>query len=101
MAQSFHEQHKNLQSPITLSIKVGLVTAADEVLKNILRTIFKDYKVKLNPENDHSFILKMEGYREYLNGHYPMLSYDRVRMNLRAGLPLKVVLTESETQVEK
>lgn len=42
----------------------------------------------------------MEGYKEYLSGHYPMLSYDRVRMNLRAGLPLNIVLTERKNQVE-
>jgi len=43
----------------------------------------------------------MEGYREYLNGHYPMLAYDRVRMNLRAGKPLKVVLNQVENKVKQ
>ncbi|KAL4490435.1 hypothetical protein ABPG72_002645 [Tetrahymena utriculariae] len=78
-----------------IEIEAGLVTGADEVIKNILREIFKQAKVKLEPNNpDHQFILQIKGFREYLTGNYPMLSYDRVRINLRGHEHLDVRLTE-------
>lgn len=39
-------------------------------------------------------MLKAFGYREYLIGGYPLLSYDRVRKALRRKDILKLILTE-------
>lgn len=38
--------------------------------------------------------MQIKGFREYLTGNYPMLSYDRVRINLRGHEHLDVRLTE-------
>ncbi|EGR27704.1 phosphatidylinositol- -diphosphate 3-kinase, putative [Ichthyophthirius multifiliis] len=84
-----------------LKIDVGLVTAADEVMKIIIRQIYQEYDIKLTPSPNHTFILKISGYREFLNGHYPMLSYDRVRTHLRADTPMKVLLLEKPNGDQK
>ena len=42
----------------------------------------------------NEFVLKAFGYREYLVGGYPLLSYDRVRKALRKKQKLKLSLTE-------
>ncbi|KAL4486333.1 hypothetical protein ABPG72_007119 [Tetrahymena utriculariae] len=84
----------------SVTIKVELVTAADEVLKKTLRQIYKIYNTKLQPQDNKTFILKIEGYREYLSGHYPMLSYDRVRTNLRIKKSLKVILDQKQNAVQ-
>ncbi|KAL4450532.1 hypothetical protein ABPG74_019430 [Tetrahymena malaccensis] len=84
----------------SVTITVELVTAADEVLKKTLRQIYKVYGTKLQPSDNKTFILKIEGYREYLSGHYPMLSYDRVRTNLRSGQQLKIKLVEKQNALQ-
>ncbi len=81
--------------PEKITIDAGLVTGADEVIKNILRTIHKDYGIKLKPRDEKKkFILKIFGFREYLTGNHAMLSYDRIRINLRGIKFLPVILTE-------
>ena len=97
----YHDAFKKLDEegkaiPQTLKIDAGLVTGADEVIKNILRTIHKDYQIKLKPkdEKNKKFILKIFGFREYLTGNHAMLSYDRIRINLRGIKFLPVTLTE-------
>lgn len=67
------------------------------MLKMIVRKIFEIHKIRLKPkEENHHFILKVSGFREYLYGSTPMLSYDRVRINLRGLKSLPVILTEVE-----
>ncbi|KAL4497869.1 hypothetical protein ABPG72_000624 [Tetrahymena utriculariae] len=79
----------------SLKIEAGLVTGADEVIKNILRKIYKEYKIALKPKDqNHQFILQVKGFREYLAGNHPMLNYDRVRTSLRGLDHLDVKLTE-------
>ena len=70
-------------------------------MKMILRQIYIKYELRLIPSLNNSFILKISGYREFLNGHYPMLSYDRVRTHLRANTPMKVLLMEKPNEDEK
>jgi phosphatidylinositol-4,5-bisphosphate 3-kinase catalytic subunit alpha/beta/delta len=63
-----------------------LVTGADEVIKNVLKEIFKSSKgkIKIKPKSaNNKFILQVEGYKEYLIGNLPLLNYERVRLNLR------------------
>lgn len=89
MKYNSHEEIKKIE------IEAGLVTGADEVIKNILRKIHKDYEIKLKPKDDKKkFILKIFGFREYLTGNHAMLSYDRIRINLRGIRSLEVILTE-------
>lgn len=40
------------------------------------------------------FVLRIFGYREYLIGSFSLLCYDRIRLILRGGKRLQVVLTE-------
>ena len=59
-------------------------------------------KFSLNPRTDgNEFVLKAFGYREYLIGGYPLLSYDRVRKALRKSDALKLTLTEKPTNQKK
>lgn len=65
------------------------------MIKNILRYLHKEYGIKLKPKDSKKkFILKIYGFREFLSGNYAMLSYDRVRINLRGLKNLPVILTE-------
>jgi len=92
----YEDAFRKLAIPVQkITIDAGLVTGADEVIKNILRTIHKDYGIKLKPRDDKKkFILKIFGFREYLTGNHAMLSYDRIRINLRGIKSLSVILTE-------
>ncbi|EGR27401.1 phosphatidylinositol- -diphosphate 3-kinase, putative [Ichthyophthirius multifiliis] len=86
-------QFNKLMAPNGMENKQKL--KADEVIKNILREIYKKSQIKLKPLNeDNQFILQIKGFREYLTGNHPMLSYDRVRINLRGHEHLDVKLTE-------
>lgn len=81
--------------PTVMKVNAGLVTGADEVIKNIIRTFYKDYKIKMTPLKPNSkFILKVSGYREYFIGSTPMLYYERIRSTLRGGKSLSVILME-------
>ena len=77
-----------------LPMNVSLLTSADEILKNILREIYREYDVKLKPKNGMKFVLRIFGYREYLAGGTSLLSYDRIRLILRGVKKLRVMLTE-------
>ena len=39
-------------------------------------------------------ILKADGYREYFEGNYQLLQYERVRTCLRKNEPMKLIVTE-------
>ena len=76
-------------------IKAGLVSGADEVIRNIIRKIQQEFLVKLQTvTTEKQFVLKTYGLREYFLGTYAMLYYDRVRIALRGFQNLKVSLTE-------
>ena len=76
-------------------LKVSLLTSADEIIKIVLRNIYKHHEVKLKPKQPGmKFVLRIFGYREYLARGHSMLMYDRIRLILRGGRYLKVMLTE-------
>ena len=54
-----------------IRFKESLVTSTKEFIKNILRKVYEQYKVKIKPKNHHyNLILKADGYREYFEGNY-------------------------------
>lgn len=78
-----------------IRFKESLVTSTKEFIKNILRKVYEKYKVKIKPRsNNHNLILKADGYREYFEGNYQLLQYERVRACLRKNEPMKLILTE-------
>ncbi|CAD8171964.1 unnamed protein product [Paramecium pentaurelia] len=82
-------------NPITIELHVDLVTCSDEVIKKILRVVYNNFQVRLKTKSqENQFVLQISGFREYLAGNYSILSYDRVRMNLRGIQYLQVNLTE-------
>jgi len=84
-----------------IKLKENLVTSFNEVLKNLRRRVFKDYGVKLKPSADHQFVLKADGYRDYLRGNDSLLAYERVRIVLRKREILKLILTEIPKRTQK
>ena len=70
-----------METPNIVEIDAGLVTGADEVIKSVLREVYTRFNVKLRPHDDNNqFILQIAGFKEFLTGNHPMLSYDRVRV---------------------
>lgn len=68
---------------------------ADEVIKNVLRQLHKDYQIKLRPNHEkHKFVLKVSGLKEYFMGSVPMLAYETVRARLRGLKFIEVILSE-------
>lgn len=88
-------------SCLVIKLKESLVTSFNEVVKNLRRRIYKDYRVKLKPSPDHQFVLKADGYRDYLRGNDSLLAYERVRVALRRNEILKLILTEIPKNTEK
>lgn len=89
------EKYYENVNPLTLEIHVELVTCADELIKKILREVYNIFQVRLKPKSkDNQFILQVAGFREYLSGNYPILSYDRVRSSLRGIQFLQLTLKE-------
>lgn len=41
-----------MEKPNVVEIEAGLVTGADEVIKNVLREIYQRFNVKLKPKDD-------------------------------------------------
>ncbi|CAD8088033.1 unnamed protein product [Paramecium primaurelia] len=88
-----------MEKPNIVEIEAGLVTGADEVIKSVLREVYQRFSVKLRPKDDkNQFILQISGFKEFLTGNHPMLSYDRVRVQLRGMKHLEVILTEIPKQ---
>ncbi len=81
-------------SRVMIKLKESLVTSFNEVLKNLLRKLYKDFALKLKPAADRQFVLKADGYRDYLRGNDSLLAYERVRIVLRKREVLKLILTE-------
>jgi len=82
------------QAKFQIRFKESLVTSTKEFIKNILRKVYERYKVKLMPARKNNLILKADGYREYFEGNYQLLQYERVRTCLRKNEPMKLILTE-------
>lgn len=77
-----------------IRFKESLVTSTKEFIKNILRKVYEKYKVKIKAKPNYDLILKADGYREYFEGNYQLLQYERVRLCLRKNEPMKLILTE-------
>ena len=89
------EAANQLASLLKYEKQESLVTSTKEFIRNIIRHIFHCYnKCRINPKPNHILTLQVAGYREYLLGNYQLLHYERVRICLRKGWPLKLVLTE-------
>ena len=89
MGKAFSSTHVNL-----------LLCRADEVIKNVLRQMYKDYQIKLRPHNEkNKFVLKIAGLKEYFMGSIPILAYETVRSRLRGLKFIDVVLTEISSAV--
>ena len=82
------------QAKFQVRFKESLVTSTKEFIKNILRKVYERYKVKIIPSRKNNLILKADGYREYFEGNYQLLQYERVRTCLRKNEPMKLILTE-------
>lgn len=81
-------------SQYDIRFKESLVTSTKEFTKNIIRKVYEKYKVKLKPKIANNLILKADGYREYFEGNYQLLQYERVRTCLRKNEAMKLILTE-------
>ena len=77
-----------------IPIKEQLVTSTSEFIQNIRRAVFKKIKVPIQPKPAHDLILKTSGSREYFEGNYQLLQYERVRICLRKKTKLKLILTQ-------
>ena len=82
------------QERFEIRFKESLVTSTKEFIKNILRKVYEKYKVKIKAKTKYNLILKADGYREYFEGNYQLLQYERVRTCLRKNEPMKLILTE-------
>lgn len=79
----------------TVRVKASLVTCSNEVIKNMVRQVYKNHRVKLKPKSQlHQLTFKVKGRREFFTGNYPMLAYKQVRVALRGLEYLSVKLTE-------
>jgi preprotein translocase subunit Sss1 len=48
----------------------SLVTSSKETIKNVLREIYREFKVTITAKSDrYSLILKVNGYKEYFKGN--------------------------------
>lgn len=71
----------------------SLVTSTKEFIRNIYRRVkqLHNFSIKVTP--GYKLILKVHGYREYLDGNYQLLQYERVRLCLRKKKKMRLILT--------
>ena len=84
-----------------IQILEELVTSTSEFIQNIRREAFKklahiDQQEKrvIKAKPGHDLILRTAGYREYFEGNYQLLQYERVRVALRKKSKIELELTE-------
>lgn len=75
----------------------SLVTSTKEFINHILRWVYEEKRIHIQPQSGNELTLKVNGYREYLMGNYQLLQYERVRFCLRKKLKLQLILTEINT----
>lgn len=91
------------RAPADLAAAALTLSRINEIIKNVLREVYKQSltRVLLSPHHaGNQFTLQISGYREYLNGNYPLLCYNRVRTSLRGFKYLDVKLTEVPKEQE-
>lgn len=52
-------------------------------MKNIHRKIIEKYNKVIESRKGYNLIIKVDGQREYFEGNYQLLQYERVRICLR------------------
>ena len=72
--------------------KEELVTSTSEFIENIRRKAEKH--VNIRAEEGHVLILRTAGFREYFEGNYQLLQYERVRLALRKKTRMMLELTQ-------
>lgn len=78
-----------------ITFKVSLVSTANEAIKYMVKQVYRDYRIKLQPLNmSNELTFKVRGRKEYFTGNFPMLAYKQVRASLRGMEYLTVNLTE-------
>ena len=85
---------------IRIHIQEELVTSTSEFIQNIRREAFKQLKdlgeetAVIKARDQHDLILRTAGLREYFEGNYQLLQYERVRLALRKKTEMQLELTE-------
>jgi len=79
----------------SIKLTESLVTSTSEFIQNILREVYyKRNKARIVVKPGHNLILKANGFREYFEGNYQLLQYERVRLCLRKkDSVMKLILT--------
>ncbi|CDW85366.1 phosphatidylinositol 3-and 4-kinase family protein [Stylonychia lemnae] len=85
---------QNMDQDLVITFNESLVNSTKEFIKNILRQVYGRYGFKIKPKPNYNLILKADGYREYFEGNYQLLQYERVRTCLRKNEKMKLLLTE-------
>jgi hypothetical protein len=79
---------------IKIQIEEQLVTSTSEFIRNIERKIKNTMGRKPSvKDQDHELILKTKGEREYFEGNFQLLQYEKVRTCLRKKTDMKLILT--------
>ena len=78
-----------------VAFKVNLVSTANEAMKYMVKQVYRDHRIKLQPSSPAmQLTFKVRGRKEYFTGNFPMLAYRQVRAALRGMEYLTVNLVE-------
>ena len=72
----------------------SLVTSTKEFIRNIYRKVKEQHNFSIKVNKGNKLILQVKGCREYLDGNYQLLQYERVRLCLRKNAVMKLILTQ-------
>lgn len=70
------------------------MTSTREFIKNIIKNVDKHGKGLFKTRPGFNLTLQTEGCREYFDGNFQLLQYERVRQCLRKKTKMKLVLTQ-------
>lgn len=94
VSQSSNSYIYNTEQKV-FNIKACLVASANEVVKIIVRHVYKKYGLKIRAKNeDNQLVLKVTGRLSYFTGNYPILAYRVIRTALREGVNVNLILKE-------
>ena len=78
-----------------VTFKANLVSTVNETIKNMVKQVYREHRIKLQPESPNNQLsFKVRGRKEYFTGNHPMLAYRQVRNSLRGMDYLMVNLVE-------
>lgn len=79
----------------SFNIKACLVASANEVVKGIIRHVYKKYGHKIRAKGeDNQLVLKVTGKLSYFTGNHPILAYKVIRTSLRECTNVNLILKE-------